>query len=328
VCVLPRANIHILGYAAAFAALFLASAGERAFAAAGCLNSASSLDPSEISAFIEQPTKLLERYPAGGPAMSARVQRLAASDPSTIPALIALAKDAKPLHIVALSMGLGRATAHCSAKRPDIARAIRQLVAAEGSPSLRALFSSEATVTELANGVLSESGPSTAPGDAAPVVSGQIAVPSAEALKAIISGRAGSLFPTGFPVPPGPPPETSGPTPYRGADQHTTAARSGGNGASPTPAPADGEGVLSSLNETGSEFFASFRSGGVDVAPLEGDQGARTLPGGDGSPGGIARFFARSRGESQAESPAESPGEPADEAKDGGTFRDTISPTH
>jgi hypothetical protein len=234
VCVLPKANIGRVVCVAALAALLLVNAGDRALSDTGCLNDAAKLNQSEIDAFLSNPSELLERYPAGGPAMSARVQRLAASDMSTVHALIALAENAKPIHVVSLSMGLGRATAHCAAKRPDIAQAIRQLVASKGPPGLRALFSSEATVSELALGSPIQAGTSPAAGGSAQLPPNQPSPLSKETLDAIIKARpAGFLLPTNFGLLPGVESETR--TVPTGRSGESTSP-SGTDSASSTPA--------------------------------------------------------------------------------------------
>ncbi len=205
-CVLPKANIGRLGCAAALAALLFVNVSDRALSDTGCLNAATSPDQAEIAAFLANPSELLEHYPAAGPALSARVQRLAASDPSTVHALVALAKNAKPVHVVSLSMGLSRAATQCAAKRPDITQAIKQVVASEGSPSLRALFTTESTISELAAG--SPDHPAAAlppPAGLAQPSAGQPGAPSKGNFDALIKNRPpGFLLPTDFGLPPAP----------------------------------------------------------------------------------------------------------------------------
>lgn len=279
-CVLPKAIVRIFPFTAAFAALVLVSAGERAFADSGCLSSASSLHQTEIDAFLERPADLLDLYPAGGPAMSARVQRLAGSDTSTVPALIALAKGARPAHVVALSMGLGRAAAHCAAKRPDLAHTIKQRVAAEGSSSLRALFSSEATVMELALGAPDGAG-TAATSSIDRVADMRTGPPSSETLGAIIKTRVPRfLLPSYFGVLPGPPPEAPAASPKQSGDR---ASAPDGSGSS-TPPDAGTAAALSALNESAS-FFALVGGGG-GPGTLGGGEGLRTPSAAESSSGG------------------------------------------
>jgi hypothetical protein len=260
-CILPKANFPRHICAAAFAALLLMSdGGHVSNAATGCLNSAHSLSQTEIDAFLAEPSALLERFPTGGPALSTYVQRLAATDTATVSALIALAESAKPAHVVALSTGLGRAAAHCSAKRPDIAFAIKELVAAKGSASLRALFTSEATVTELALGAPAEREQSLARGEA-PTADNRPGAPNGETLTAIIKARAPSiLLPTSLATQQV---AASRPisAPLGRTEEPSSSPSAEGASASPPPPESPDQG-FPSLGDEGSifRFFAAGRS--------------------------------------------------------------------
>ncbi len=256
-CVLPKANIGRVFCAAALAALLLVNAGDRALSDTACLNAATGLDQSQIEAFLADPTELLERYPAGGPAMSAQVQRLAASDKSTVHALIKLTENAKPIHVVSLSMGLGRAATRCAAKRPDITQAIKQLVASMGSSSLKALFSSEATVSDLALRAPPGVGTAATAGEALPQADKQPGAPSTETLNAIVKSRPPSVFlPANFGLPPGTESETRPVTPSRsGVDTPPTGGAS--SSSPPAETSSDAAAVLPPFS-SGSAPFALF----------------------------------------------------------------------
>jgi hypothetical protein len=283
VCIWPKAKARIFLRAAATAALLLVSArDEQALAESGCLSSASSLHQPEIDAFLVRPADLLLRYPAGGPAMSAHVQRLAASDPSTVHALIALAAEAKPAHVVALGIGLGRAAAHCAAKRPDLALMIKQRVAADGSASLRALFTSEATVTELAMGAPPEFGLPPSPEGIDRTAGTRTASPSAATRIAIISARPpGVLLPVNFGVPLGSTAETRD---VIASQSSGRASASAGASGSSTPSPPPGsetDAAVSSLDaDADADFFAFFRRGiNADAHPDDDEELPAPSPG-------------------------------------------------
>src|ERR1700694_5863724 len=106
--------------ALAVAALMLLTAGQAAVAQeGGCLLSPAKLADDAIKSFKDRPAELLAVYPDAGPALSQHVRRLAGSDASTVPLLIALTKDASPAHVVAIGIGLARAAAVCARTRSE-----------------------------------------------------------------------------------------------------------------------------------------------------------------------------------------------------------------
>jgi hypothetical protein len=313
---LPKANIGRVVCVAALAALSLVNAGDRALSDTGCLNDAAKLNQSEIDAFLSNPSELLERYPAGGPAMSARVQRLAASDMSTVHALIALAENAKPIHVVSLSMGLGRAAAHCAAKRPDIAQAIKQLVASKGPPGLRALFSSEATVSELALGSPIQAGTSPAAGGPAQLSPNQSGPLSKETLDAIIKARpAGFLLPTNFGLPPGTETETRAVTPGR-SGENTLPSQADSASSTPAATSGDAAAVLPPFSNT-SVPFALFGASESAIPPSDS---------GDGLPASLTATETLRRSDSL---PSPSDDIVRSSSEDGYSgYKDVVSPAH
>jgi hypothetical protein len=124
--------------------------GSSAFAEDSCMVEPAKLSDAAISTFNNNPSALKEHHPSGGPAMSAEVRRLTASDIGTAPKLIDLAKNAKPEHIVALGIGLAQAAAICTKTKPELAKTIKKLVAESGIPSLVAAFATESSLFAFA----------------------------------------------------------------------------------------------------------------------------------------------------------------------------------
>ncbi len=124
--------------------------GSSASAEDSCMVTPAKLSDAAISTFNNKPSALMERHPSGGPAMSAEVRRLTASDVGTATKLIDLAKNAKPEHIVALGIGLAQAAAICTKTKPELAKTIKKLVAESGTPALAAAFATELSLFAFA----------------------------------------------------------------------------------------------------------------------------------------------------------------------------------
>jgi hypothetical protein len=105
-----------------------------------CLLPPAKLSDDIVKSFKDHPSELLTLYPDGGPAMSQYVRRLAGSDVSMVPLLIALAKDAGPAHVVAIGIGLARAAAVCARTKPGLGNAIKEQVSKSGMKSLESAF--------------------------------------------------------------------------------------------------------------------------------------------------------------------------------------------
>ena len=118
--------------------------GQAVFAAPvlaeGCLPSSARLSEAAVKTFKDQPADLVARHAAGGPPMSAELRRLAGSDVSTVPSIIALARGASTAQIVAIGAGLANAAHTCSRTRPDLERRIKQEVADAGILELSIAF--------------------------------------------------------------------------------------------------------------------------------------------------------------------------------------------
>lgn len=117
-----------------------------AMAADACVPAPAKLPAPALGSFHENPSRLLDRNSSGGPALSAEVRRLATSDLSTVSKLIALAKDAKPEHVVALGIGLAHAAATCTENNSQLAETIKKLVAESGNVALTASFGAESSL--------------------------------------------------------------------------------------------------------------------------------------------------------------------------------------
>jgi hypothetical protein len=78
-------------------------------ASAQVLSPQQALPSSTIQQFLNNPSGLLTQFPNGGPDMIKEVRDLAASDPKTLNALIALLANANPDQAGAIGTGLGQA---------------------------------------------------------------------------------------------------------------------------------------------------------------------------------------------------------------------------
>jgi hypothetical protein len=115
----------------------------------GCLQHPAKLRDADIKVFSERPPALLDENPAGGPAMSSAVRRLAGSDVATVPALVSLAKDASVSQIVAIGVGLAKAANVCKRKRPDLAERIKDEVNRAGNQTLTTAFAASLTSEDI-----------------------------------------------------------------------------------------------------------------------------------------------------------------------------------
>ena len=77
-------------------------------AAAAVYSAQRAFPPQTIQLFLAQPAALLEQYPSGGGQMISRVRDLAASDPSTLDAIVGLLATANADQSTAIGIGLGQ----------------------------------------------------------------------------------------------------------------------------------------------------------------------------------------------------------------------------
>lgn len=77
-------------------------------ATAAVYSSRQALPADTIQQFLANPAGLLSQFPNGGPLMITKVRDLAASDPATVDALMALLKSASPDQASAIGTALGQ----------------------------------------------------------------------------------------------------------------------------------------------------------------------------------------------------------------------------
>ncbi|EIG58459.1 hypothetical protein [Bradyrhizobium sp. WSM1253] len=99
------------------------------------------LPPQVISEFKTTPGSLLQQYPAGAQLIS-RVRDLGASDPTTLPALIALLKDPATTkdQIRAITAGLAQVARMAAATDQAFANEIQAAIAGTGSADVIAAY--------------------------------------------------------------------------------------------------------------------------------------------------------------------------------------------
>lgn len=103
-----------------------------------------------ISDFKGSPTSLLQQYPTGGAQMISRVRDLGASDPTTLPGLIALLKDtsASKDQIRAIVAGLAQVARMAAQSDQAFANEIQTAIAGTGNPDVIAAY--QAAVGDVA----------------------------------------------------------------------------------------------------------------------------------------------------------------------------------
>jgi hypothetical protein len=114
-----------------------------------CLQHPAKFADTAVQGFTSRPAGLLETYPRGGVIMSAAVRRLAGSDIATVAPLAALAKEASVSQIVAIGVGLARATTACKRTRPDLAQRIADEVKRAGLSTLSTVFAAGLTSEDV-----------------------------------------------------------------------------------------------------------------------------------------------------------------------------------
>lgn len=132
--------------ATSFALLFLLYTGQAY--AAGCLLAPAKISDATIAAFKQRPGELLERFPAGGPTMSAEIMRNAGSEIEVLPEIIGIARQGTTAHRVAIGIGLARAATVCTRTNPDIEQRIKQAVSDAALSELSTAFAAGMSATE------------------------------------------------------------------------------------------------------------------------------------------------------------------------------------
>jgi hypothetical protein len=90
------------------------------------------LPPSDISAFLGNPSQLLSQFPDGGPGLVKQVRDLVSSDKATLAAIIALAKPANEDQRKAIAEALAQVAKAYAANDPSFTNQIQQSVANTG----------------------------------------------------------------------------------------------------------------------------------------------------------------------------------------------------
>lgn len=95
-----------------------------------------------ISDFKGAPTSLLQQYPTGGPQLISRVRDLGASDPTTLPGLIALLKDPATTkdQMRAIVAGLAQVARMAAQTDQAFANEIQTAIAGSGNPEVIAAY--------------------------------------------------------------------------------------------------------------------------------------------------------------------------------------------
>jgi len=123
----------------AAAVLVLLGQGQVAYAD-GCLLAPAKLPDGAMQAFKDRPGEIMDRYPAGGPALSSEIMRRVGSDVSTLTAIINLAKGGNTAQRVAIGIGLAKAAVACSRTHPQFEQAIKQAVTDAANSELATAF--------------------------------------------------------------------------------------------------------------------------------------------------------------------------------------------
>jgi len=143
-------------------ALVLAVLPQQALAE-GCLLAPAKLSDATMQVFKDNPKDVLDRFPAGGPAMSAEVMRRVGSDTTVLLQIIQLAREGNTAHRVAIGIGLARAALACSRTHPEIEQSIKRAVADAGLSELSTAFAAGLSSLDQTAAVLDRGVPSERP---------------------------------------------------------------------------------------------------------------------------------------------------------------------
>ncbi|MCA1433516.1 hypothetical protein I6F33_11065 [Bradyrhizobium sp. BRP20] len=100
------------------------------------------LPATVITEFKAAPNSLLQQYPTGGPQLISRVRDLGASDPTTLPGLIALLKDPATTkdQLNAIVAGLAQVARMAAQQDQAYANEIQTAIAGTGNPDVIAAY--------------------------------------------------------------------------------------------------------------------------------------------------------------------------------------------
>jgi hypothetical protein len=113
-----------------------------AAANAACFNPRQQLPANTISTFLANPNQLLEQFGSGGSKMISEVRDLAASDPSTLAAIMGLTGMANNDQLKAIGIGLAQAARVCGRTDQAYGAQIQQAVAGSNNSELVLAYTS------------------------------------------------------------------------------------------------------------------------------------------------------------------------------------------
>jgi hypothetical protein len=111
-------------------------------AVAACYGPAQQLPAQTVADFLKDPGQMLSAAGNGdgGAAVVTAIRDLAASNPTTLPAIIALLGSANAAQQAAIGTGLGQAAAACAVPDPTYAASIQQQLAASTSEAAKTAY--------------------------------------------------------------------------------------------------------------------------------------------------------------------------------------------
>ena len=129
--------MHRVLLGAAISGFMLASVP---LATAAVYSSRQALPSETVQQFLGNPAGLLSQFPDGGPQMITKVRDLAASDPATLSALVALLKSANPDQASAMGTALGQVALMAVNTDPAFANQIQTDIVQAGNTSALVAF--------------------------------------------------------------------------------------------------------------------------------------------------------------------------------------------
>jgi hypothetical protein len=147
----------------------IASVAATGVAHAECFTGQHAVPAQTIVDFLTGPTQYLQKYPNGGPTLSATVRDLVGSDSVTLPVVLKLVSGASASQVNAIGAGLGQAALACLNTDQKYATKIQDAVAALDNKTLSLAFaevSGDKPTTSVGgpSGVVGQTGPSLSPG--------------------------------------------------------------------------------------------------------------------------------------------------------------------
>ena len=107
---------------------------------AACYPQAQQLPAATLAQFKANPAQMLTQFPDGGAQMISMIRDLVASDPTTLPLILDLAKTANADQMNAIGTGLGDGALICIKTDQAFANEIQQMVAALGNQTIAQAF--------------------------------------------------------------------------------------------------------------------------------------------------------------------------------------------